>query len=217
MPSTSTRARVFIGVIVLAAGAGLAACGSDEDCERVAGVTVCGSAAPLSIPPGSEATDYIRLSPSPAPDGTDPYVTGKLVVVAREERGPGHVIAPGTIDTAVMWQMDQDGYGDLTATVENAGRNVADPAEIGTVVWIDCSEISVATYSNGGVGYQTTCTATVIDKERNVVVGQKTVSARPPRFVSCPQTEPQCGPFFGDVDLAGSVASWLEHLPHQPR
>lgn len=210
-------------VVIVICGA-LVACGSDtaEQCRTVAGITVCGTSSATalqSIDPQSQAPAYINLSPAALSATSQPYATGKMVIVDKTEIGGGQQLNPGSFNSGVAWAIEQDGHGELVATMAEDGvaskrAHVTDPDDVGTVVWMSCAETPTDTYTNGATGYTTYCTATVIDKEQNVIVGEKSVSFPPPNSTSCSQNQTECDR-YGAMENE-PFAHYLEGLPLQP-
>jgi hypothetical protein len=46
------------------------------------------------------------------------------------------------------------------------------PEEVGTIVWLEWDKEEAGEYEGGGTAYIQTCDVTVIDKARNIIVGQ---------------------------------------------
>lgn len=92
-------------------------------------------------------------------DKSGGYISGKVITVNRLE---------GTFDE-LFFALPSD----LRAQT---------PDEVGTIIWIDCAEVAVATYVSGAKGYSTTCAITVIDKTQNLIVAQpqEFVGEKPP-------------------------------------
>lgn len=208
--------------LALAGGLALAACGSEQECREVEGITVCkapGQAAESParaaepLDPQSLAAAYLDLSPAPLEKGIRPYLRGQLVVVDKAETGGGEVLSPGSFNAAIPWLLDQDGHGEIVAEVDGY-RSVAQPDQVGTVVWLECSQTYATTYNTGAAGYRTWCTATVIDKVRNVIVGKVGGGADPPKRMSC--SGAGCSrPEYGGVN-SQRFAHYLEALPRDP-
>jgi hypothetical protein len=52
--------------------------------------------------------------------------------------------------------------------------------EVGTIIWLECSEDVTATYISGAKGYQTSCFVTVIDKATASIIGERIFASAPP-------------------------------------
>lgn len=218
-----TRAAAACAVLLVASAT---ACGSDaaESCETVpgtGGIVACGTTEPLPpIDPQSQASAYVNLTPvQQASPESVPYVTGKMVIVDKAETGEGRQLNPGSFNAGIPWQIEQDGQGELMAAVAvtSPGSSLAHverPEEVGTVVWMSCVENATDTYSNGATGYTTNCTAKVIDKAKNAIVGEESASFAPPNSTSCSATQSECDR-YGSIDDV-HFARWLEGLPRTP-
>ena len=112
------------------------------------------------------------LSFKPGAGASPAYVTGKVIPV---NKGANKV-------------------DDLYFSLPKDFRATA-PAEVGTVVWLDWRTESVGTYTDGAGAYQIACEATVIDKERALIVGKSTFHGSSPPSVksrggSCTGSKP---------------------------
>ena len=66
------------------------------------------------------------------------------------------------------------------------------PEEVGTVVWVSCTEHIGGTYVSGSKAYVQTCEVTVIDKSSASTIGKRTLSGDRP-----PQTKTRGGDWHG--------------------
>jgi hypothetical protein len=131
---------------------------------------------------------YISISPASNSDSAS-YVVGKIIVINRQER---------TIDAL----NDDPRLSDLRAQ---------SPREVGTIIWIDCSEAVVGTYMSGSHGYQWNCNVTVIDKAKNVIITTQSFSGPlPPEVKEC------CSDWHGDRPDTEMV-NFIESLPRRSR
>jgi len=86
-------------------------------------------------------------------DLSSPYLTGKLIVVDISKD------ATDSIDSL---------YYQLPANLKATKAE-----QVKTVIWNNCVNDAVATYSNGESDFQTTCTLSIIDQAKAAMVGQK--------------------------------------------
>lgn len=193
------------------------ACDSEysEGCRAGPGDTViCDDYTPPALAdPQTLPAAYVNLSPAPLEKNPHPYVTGKIVIVDKKESGGGQVLIPGKFNSVVAYLIEQDGHGELLAELQH-GINVVHPEEVGTVVWLECSEVLVGNYNTGASAYRTDCTATVIDKANNVIVGKDHSRVDPPKEMGC--TGGGCSRAeYGGLN-GRHFARYLEGLPRYP-
>jgi hypothetical protein len=80
------------------------------------------------------------------------------------------------------------------------------PEEVGTVVWISCSESVSGTYQSGAKGYVWNCDVTVIDKATASTVGKKSFSGDHP-----PQTKSGTSDWHGSKPTS-EILSYIKSL-----
>jgi hypothetical protein len=60
------------------------------------------------------------------------------------------------------------------------------PDDVGTIIWIDCTERVVGTYTSGSKAYKAACVVTVFDRAEAAVVGEETIEGpEPPKTKEC--------------------------------
>ena len=92
-------------------------------------------------------------------------------------------------------------YFDLPAELK-----ASKPEEVGTVVWISCSESVAGTYQSGAKGYLWNCDVTVIDLATASTVGKKSFSGDHP-----PQTKSNTSDWHGSKPNS-EIISYIKSL-----
>ncbi len=164
-----------------------------------------------AVDPQTLPAAYLNLFPTPMRKNSHPYVTGKMIVVEKSETGGGQTLIPGTFESGMQYWVKDD---QLIAETSGSTDHVVHPEEVGTVVWLECREAYVGTYTDGTKGYETDCMVTVIDKAKNLIVGKKLISDSPPDFLTRCKTAP-CAPYYAGLD-EDALAEYLEGLPRKP-
>ncbi len=161
---------------------------------------VSGWFSPPADPVDNHLNEYLNISPSQAQgvDLSHPTIKGKIVIIDKHNKR--------------MDDLYNNHYGELAdiLTIENKG--------VGAIVWIDCKEQVVGTYTSGSKAYQTTCTLTIIDKSTNTIVGTQEFDG--PN--DAPQTQ-TCYPSIGSSGCSDwhggrpddDIIKYLLSLPRQ--
>jgi hypothetical protein len=82
------------------------------------------------------------------------------------------------------------------------------PEEVGTVVWVSCSEHIAGTYVSGSKAWVQSCEVTVIDKSTGSVIGKQTFSGDRP-----PQTKTYSGDWHGSKPKS-EIVDYIKSLKH---
>lgn len=159
--------------------------------------------------------------PTRAKDLSHPYTTGKIVVLSKGEDDEGHTLNEPLFNSSVRFDVEQLGKGSLMADVvymkggskQANSEAVTNPNEVGTVVWVSCTQVFEGSYNNGEESYSTDCAVTMIDTTKNLIVGEHTSSLDPPQYVRCPMGQ-KCGPYYGGFDDEG-FSKYLVALPRK--
>ena len=82
------------------------------------------------------------------------------------------------------------------------------PEEVGTVVWVSCSEYVAGTYVSGSKAYVQTCEVTVIDKSSASIIGKRSLTGSQP-----PQTKTYSGDWHGSKPKS-EIVDYIKSLKH---
>jgi len=134
------------------------------------------------------AGQYLNIPHLQEGDLSNPYIEGKIVTMEKNIVGLNNNTYgfSGSFDVYLLNAIcELEGCSD-----KNAGgpdKLIAkNPTEVGTIIWIDCTESPVGWYSSGGRAYQTTCIVTIIDKAKNLIVGKMSFGPiDPPKGITC--------------------------------
>ncbi|MFZ0060207.1 MAG: hypothetical protein WAL35_09235 [Acidimicrobiales bacterium] len=181
----------------------LAACGT---------TTAAKSGATTTIGPQSLASAYVDMSPTRSKDLDHPYIAGKIVIV--DMGGTENDFYPGNFDESVVRDIYSDGDGAIVAELSRNYLYLMHPKEVGTVIWINCRNYDAGwSYTDGLEAFNTICTATVIDKAKNLIVGENSSYTVPANRIMCPAVG-GCPGNMSHGGLDGKYfARWIEHLP----
>ncbi|MGD0219862.1 MAG: hypothetical protein ABSC73_05300 [Acidimicrobiales bacterium] len=181
----------------------------------------CGTTAPkttttttTTIPLQSPAAAYVYMFPKRSHHLDHPYLEGKVVIV--DKGAPEAGFYTGDFDQSLVRDLRSDGYGRILARVAYEHESLIQPNEVGTIIWIFCQNFDAGwSYTNGLEAYDTTCTGTVIDKAKNLVVGVTTSRTVPANRIMCPAVG-TCEQVRrdGGVDYE-YFARWIEHMPRK--
>ena len=136
----------------------------------------------------------------------DPFQPHLAEYTAAAERGTGEVYRRGkiipvdrrkdTVDYTFYYQLPRE-------------LRAANPEEVGTVVWLDCTASLVGTYTHGGGAYRWYCDVTLVDLPQSLILEEKTfVGSEPPTTNSGSSNKEGSFP-------SAEIIAYLEALPSQ--
>ncbi len=121
----------------------------------------------------------------------DPYTTGKLII----------------FDVKALTFDFGEVYGTLPPDLR-AGS----PAEVGTIVWLECGEHVTGSYSDDAAAIQNFCVARIVDKARGALIAEKKFLGSAP-----PASKPwqPSVPGYGSSPTGQDVGEYLASLPRK--
>jgi len=108
---------------------------------------------------GSETIQTLIDYPRDSSAVGSPYRTGKLLLVKFDQEGEIHFVRWGFLDSELAFT----------------------PEDIGTVVFIIVHHTPITCYDGGSKAYETTTTGTIVDWRKQLTVGRKAFTKRPPK------------------------------------